>query len=237
MTKIINFPGGAGGNWLISLLTTEPIPKSAIKNWHNHTISAAHAKFRTEHLLTDNYDILYSGSHYYNFYLNVLYKYYYVEQDFDPTYQGRFNKLFEVARWLNDWNVAHGHKQADIFFDHLINEHLTFYENIVKIQDSMDLPSIDFDEFLIRRSLFFDTCIKTDDSFGNFDSMAFVIFVLAWLERQGIFPTCHTHFIMNDPNNQELCKRFALDNYHLCPDINHHVFESGRVCPNFLSLL
>lgn len=230
----INFPGGAGGNWLISILTSEPLPTGPVLNWHNHAKSKYENPFRLVHHLNDQYDILYSGTYYFNFYLNLLFKHYLVDANFQPTYQQRFDKMFEVARWLWDWHQIHSHKPADLSFDDLVTNRLTFYESMCRLQESHDLPCTKVNEFETRRNLFFETCVKSDDQFENFNSMTFVIFVLAWLERQGHYPHEHTHFIMNDPKNQHRCKKFVSEHYHLCPTIQHYVFDSGRECPDFL---
>jgi hypothetical protein len=227
----INFPGGAGGHWLLSVLLIDPMLTTKAPHWHHikHVDT-----FKLVHNLDERYEILFSGNFYFTFYLNVLFKTFHLGQLFEPGYQARFDKLFEVARWLCDWHSIHGKKHADLFFDDLIADHLTFYHNLVKIQQSQNVPCIDLDDFERRRALFFETCVNTDKLFENFDNMTFVVFVLAWLERQGRTPHEQSHFIMNDPANQRLCKKFARDNYDLCPSIKNHVFQSGIKCPEFL---
>lgn len=231
---IINFPGGAGGNWLASVLKCDPMPASPIVYWHNHTNFKIDSTFKMVHSLKDDYDILYSGSYYFNFYLNVLLKSYQIDRNFQSGYQNKFDQMFEVARWLYDWATIHGTKTADLVFDDLITDHLTFHKNVIKIQQSHDLHTIDLNEFEMRREKFFETCVRSDDVFGNFDNMTFVVFVLAWLEQADWFPHDDTHFIMNDPNNQHLCKKFAADHYDMCRGIQNQVFPSGKQCPDFL---
>lgn len=216
------------------MLISESLPASRVLHWHQHTDPNLKNPFQLAHRLDDLYDILYSGSFFFNFYLNILHKFYAIDKKFNPTYQDRFNKMFEVARWLHDWSVTYHNKQADLIFDDLISNHLTFFENTTKIQQSHNLPCIDLAAFNRRRLLFFETCVKSATCFENFDNMTFVIFVLAWLERQGSFPHQHEHFIMNDIHAQDQCKQFALDNYQRCPILRNFVFEQGTNCPDFL---
>lgn len=229
----INFPGGAGGNWLVSVLILEPESSASRVHWHDRSV--IDNPFYLEHRLDDEFDLLFSGTYCFNFYLNVLFKKYLTDRLFGCTYQQRFDKMYEVARWLYDWNSIQGPKKSDFLFDDLIKNHLTFYQSVCRIQQSHNLPCININEFDRRRDLFLASCVKSDDQFGNLDDMTFVIFVLAWLERQGFYPHESTHFVMNHPDNQHLCKKFAFEHYHLCPPIQSHVFASGRPCPDFLS--
>ena len=58
---IINYPGGAGGNWLKTVLDGEPNWDSVGVNFHKHTVPS---KIELVHSLDPNeFEYLYSGSY------------------------------------------------------------------------------------------------------------------------------------------------------------------------------
>lgn len=232
MKTVINYPGGSGGNWLFAMLTSETSSNEARFDWREHGQQKFGNPFCGIHSLDNNYDLLYSGSYNFNFYLNVLFK----NQNLfeSKSYRDRFFEFFNTARWLHDWSTSHGHKKADVCFDKLLTDPLSFYQQVVSIQQNHDLPCTEIDDFYLRRKLFFESCVKSDSLFENFDDMTFVIFILALLQRKGLFPGKNSNFEWSDPSNTHLLRKFAQDHYESCPGIKNFVFVSGKQWPGFL---
>ncbi len=221
---IINFPGGAGGNWLCSII--DYAENSSIENnlINFHSTKKYHVNY-VHSLDTTGYDYIFSGKSIFNFYLNVLYKFFQNERNItNKDYQTRSMKYFEVSRFLFDFiNV---NRSIDLNFDDLISNDIKFYNKIINMQQSHNLMKIPYDEFLYRKSKFFKTCVNPDSVINNFDNPVWVFFLLGILDRINISPTDQEHFYMFKEENFNKAKNFAFKYFYNVPNIEYYKFDT-----------
>ena len=206
---IISFPGGCGGNWLRTVIDNEPALQNNI-NFHKHSVrssvSLVHSLDPTE------FDVLYSGSYYFNFYVNVLYKHFHTEENlFKTNYKDSFFTSVNTARFICRFDTIRDLTFFD--FNDLVDQPEIFYQQLVAFSKKYNISAISSDEFDLRKQQFFKTMINVDDLYENFDNMIWVCFVLGQLMNKDVVPT---DFAISEKQNQDKCKQFAKDCYHLC---------------------
>lgn len=223
----ISFPGGAGGNWLLNLLCRESLPDNPI-NFHKHDFTQIKKyPIKLVHELDPTkFDYLYSGKSYFNFYLNVIYKFFHnVLNIFNQTdYNTHFLECVNTARFLCRFDQIYDH----VFFnyDDLIDAPGNFYTQLYKFQIKNSYDIISEEDFLLRRARFINTCVNPVAIKHNFDNMVWVCFVIGQLMNLNLVPQ---DFLIHEYQNQDSCKQFALDNYQQCTltkiyDIDTNVF-------------
>jgi hypothetical protein len=222
----ISFPGGAGGNWLRCLVEEEVLSNQQI-NFHTHNSKKRWVNLMHE-LNTEKFDYLLSGKYYYNFFVNVIYKFFHIEEQFTQlrVYKDYYTDCVNTARYLCQFENIKDH----IFFnfDDLINNDRNFYNKILTVLPNLDLSYADF---IIHKNLFFSTMVETNDSYENFDNPFWVSFVLGQLMNHNIVPD---NFSIYDKKNQLRSSEFAKQNYHHCKLTSVHHFKSKVFLPNLL---
>ena len=232
----IFYPMGAGGAWLKSTLALTPLNNQKYVNFHGWSTNNSHSNQQSwvnlKHTIEDigGSDLIFSGSSYFNFFVNHIYKHYCYEKDI-------FNKNNYDYYWLTIVAASYGickyNKFIDVLyfnFDDLIRQPDIFYKKIVELQTNSNKPVIDFDNFLFRQKKFIYTCVNINGMIENFDNMYWVAFVLGQLMIYKIHPT----FPIAKIDNQDRCKQFARDNYHNCKLNNFVNFDTTIFLPKFL---
>ena len=95
---IISFPGGSGGNWLYNTLTNQTYNYGSA-NFH----TSSDKKEKLVHEIDPlKFKYLLSGKSYFNFYLNVIYKYFHHDKDIftETDYKNYFLECVNTARFL-----------------------------------------------------------------------------------------------------------------------------------------
>ena len=214
---IIGYPGGAGGQWLSLAIDQVPL--------HNEKYVNFHLVHRPTGYKVGHYhkcDLLLSGTYYFNFYANHVYKFFYKTMNY-------YEKLSYSENWLKSVAAAFWICEFDQFFDriyfnynHLINNHDDFYHKIVDCQRLLNKLLLDKDSYTIRRQKFINSCVNVNNSVNNFDDMLWVSFILGQLMHYKIIP----NFSIAEKQNYALCQQFAVDNIKHCKLLNFH--DSGN---------
>ena len=227
---IISFPGGAGGNWLRKVIDNVDVNDKNLVNFHQHTdnqnsVNLLHSLDPAE------FNYLFSGTLYFNFYLNVMYKLFYHDLDLfkTSTYETAFLESVNTARYLCQFDTIKDH----IFFNFndLVDHDDRFFDQISIAQSTYNLPATSQDNFKTLRNRFLSTMVNPKEIYNNFDNMLWICFVLGQLMNQNIVPT---DFIIKDRANQEKCQQFVLDNYKHCHLTDVHYFNTNVFFPKVL---
>lgn len=224
---IISFPGGSGGNWLYNTLTYQTYNYGSV-NFH----TSSDKKEKLVHEIDPlKFKYLLSGKSYFNFYLNVIYKYFHHDKDIftETDYKNYFLECVNTARFLCKFD--HIHKHIFFNFDDLISAPDNFYTQISRFQTDNNYQLIPNEEFLKRRAVFISTCVNPSTIHLNFDNMFWVCFVIGQLMNMDLVPT---EFSIYEYQNQDKCKQFALDNFKYCTLNNVHNFDTDVFMPNIL---
>jgi hypothetical protein len=228
---ILNFPGGAGGNWLRKVLLNQEL-KQGTKNFHYNENKNYQISFKKLHSVDPlDFDYLYSGSYFFNFYVNVIYKHFYLETDkFDnETYNKKFLECVNTARHICKFDTI---KHLIFFnFDDLLFAPANFLTQVNYLQKKIQYQETSIDKFLEQKKLFFNTCVSTTELYENFDDSIWVAFVIGQLMNLDIIPT---DFVISDYNNKHLCRQFANVNYNKCTLNKVYHFETNVQLPSFL---
>jgi len=228
---ILNYPGGAGGNWLKKVLLNQPLRQNT-KNFHYDRHSNNKIIGCKDHSLNPlDFDYLYSGSYFFNFYVNVIYKHFYLEVDKfnNKNYKETYLECINTSRHICKYATI---KDLIFFnFDNLLFEPETFLIQVNCVQEKIKLQETSITNFLQQRKLFFDTCVSTAELHENFDNSVWVAFVLGQLMNLDIVPT---DFVISDYDNQNLCMQFAKANYDKCTLNEVHHFNTNVQLPHFL---
>ena len=212
---------GAGGNWLSATLAQTPMAEDHYKNFH-HTVPNRWVK-----LSHSGPGLLFSGTNYFNFFVNHILKLYHYELNMFETkdYAHNWMTMVALGKGICKFNDLH----VDIDADKLFNNPDAFYSTVVGLQKLHNKPIIGTDDFLYRREKFIKSCVNIDNMVENFDDMIWVAFVLGQLLYYNIYPS----FPINELANQLLCKQFARENYHHCKLRNITNFNTQVFLPKF----
>jgi hypothetical protein len=228
----ISFPNGAGGNWLLNLLCNESLPDNPI-NFHKHNYAeiAKYGIKRIHELDATKFDYLYSGKSYFNFYLNVIYKFFHNDLDiFNQTdYKTHFLECVNSARFICRFDQIHDR----VFFnyDDLIDTPENFYTQLYKFQTKHSHDIISKEDFALRRNRYIGTCVNPAPIKHNFDNMIWVCFVVGQLMNLNLVPQ---DFLIHEYQNQDRCKQFASDNYQQCTLTKIHDIDTNVFLPKLL---
>ena len=223
---IVSFPGGSGGNWLQAVFENEHMAEPKV-NFHNRSLNKLSTKF-IHSLDPSEFDYLLSGSYYFNFFVNVVYKYFHYEKNFtqSSSYKDSYTGCVNTARYLCEFETI---KNLIFFnFDDLIHNDSKFYHCIKSAKPSL---SLSYNEFLHKKNLFFNTMVNTQDVYENFDNQLWVTFVLGQLMHHGIVPG---DFSIYEKENQARATEFAKTHYRTCKLIQVHHFNTNVFLPNLL---
>ena len=224
---IISFPGGAGGNWLKSVLEEDYIEANTV-NFHKHNrwgfVTLSHV------LDPAKFDYLLSGNYYFNFFVNVIYKWFHNDMNFTKVkdYKNYYTECVNTAKYICQFDGIKQHIYFD--FKHLIDEDKKFYKCILAARPNLELSYVDF---IYKKNLFFQTMVDTRDIYENFDNQIWVTFVLGQLMNHQIIPD---NFSIYDPENQKLSAEFAKRYYDHCKLIDVHHFDSKVTLPDQLQV-
>lgn len=225
---IISFSGGSGGNWLKQTIQQQPL-KNKQSHFHNHKVGTSCQQIYLIHETdVSKFDYLLSGSHYFNFFINVIYKHFFLDSQFHQvrSYKDYYTECVNTARYLCSFEKI---KNSIYFnFDNLIYNDIQFYNCIV---NACPMTTLSIDDFIQRKNAFFNTQVETQDIFENFDSPIWVSFVLGQLMNHNIVPT---DFSIYEKANQKLSAEFAKKHYEHCQLTKVHHFNSGVILPEFL---
>jgi hypothetical protein len=228
----ISFPGGAGGNWLLNLLSNESLSNNPI-NFHDHNYAEIKKyPIKLIHELdTTKFDYLLSGKSYFNFYLNVIYKLFHHDRDiFNQTdYKTHFLECVNTARFLCKFDQIYDH----VFFnyDDLIDIPKNFYTQLYKFQFENSYKITSEEDFLLRRDRYLNTCVNPILIKHNFDNMFWVCFIIGQLMNSDLLPQ---GFLIHEYQNQDRCKQFALDNHQQCTLTKIHDIDTNVFMPDLL---
>lgn len=211
---------------MLSTCILSPLPQANYVNFHqvareNNWIKAIH--YRDD----SNEGLFFSGSCYFNFFLNHVYKFYHYEQNlFSTSYENYWQSVVAVA-----FGICKFHVHADKLtfnFDELIKNPAVFYDSVKKFQKNNNKPVLEYEDFLIRREKFIASCVNSCGIAENFDNLIWVAFVLGQLMIHGVYP----EFSIKEIGNQNNCKQFAKENYHKCQLNNFYNFKNTVLLPN-----
>jgi hypothetical protein len=227
---ILSYPGGVGANWLVKVINQTPILSGRV-NFHydrskNRSISLVHETDVTK------FDYLYSGSSYFNFYINVLLKYFIHEaRIFDSDqYATSFLTCVNTARYICKFEQINEHLFFN--FDELVNAPAVFVTKVNQLQTKLGVGITGIEDFIKQRDIFISTCVNPLGVYENFDNMFWVCFVIGQLMNYDCVPT---DFIISDPDNQDKCKKFAEQNYYRCKLNKVYMFDTKIHLPDLLN--
>ena len=225
MIKTISFPGGSGGNWLRAVIEQEPLLDNQI-HFHSHPRKQGLLVETSHSTNPSEFDYLFSGSYYFNFFVNVVYKCFHMGNRFTETgtYQDYYTESVNTARYLCSFAQL-----TDLIFfnfDDLITNDRPFFQQITNAFPESQLL---YPTFLQYKNAFFKTMVRTDNLYENFDSQIWVTFLLGQLMNYDIVPK---DFSIYNKDNQHLATQFVKDNYKHCQLRNVHHFDSNIVMPN-----
>ena len=235
---LISFPNGAGGNWLAAtIMRGVKIADDSMRHWHGessqHWDNASHSKvmpFLLEHETDPAYfSHLFSGSLYFNFYLNFVYKFGIIDGQITKDYHSRFIDLVNSAKFICLFEELKDRVHFD-FDNLLLDDPVDFYNKVTRFQSMIDCNQISFKDFKQSRDNFIKSCVNPSNIYENFDNLYWVAFVVGQLMNQNIVPTSFSIF---DQNNFELCKQFAFDNYDKCAIRKVHYFNNNIFMPEY----
>lgn len=221
------YPPGAGGVWLMTTCTLAPLTQD--RYVHFHSVDIKNNWIKTGHTV-DMYGpgVLFSGSYYFNFFLNHIYKFFYYGLNlFESDYKNYFLNIVAVAFEICKFSIYTN--KVDFDFDDLVNNPYVFYNSITTLQKNNNKSIIEYDDFYLRRKKFIASCINPVDMVENFDNMIWVAFVLGQLMIHNICP----EFLISELSNQDKCKQFAKENYYKCQLNNFYNFETTTLLPKF----
>ena len=224
----ISFPGGAGGNWLKSVIQHESHPIQVV-NFHVHTtINLVSLTHETD---PSKFDYLFSGETYFNFYLNVVYKLFHHDQNiFNVTdYKTHFLECVNTARFLCQFDCLRN--KIYFNFDDLVDHPDQFYKKLLDFQTTNNFLPTKLNNFQMRRERFINTCVNPTNIYENFDNMIWVCFVIGQLMNHNIVPD---NFVIYEKQHQKDCQRFAIQNYDRCELRKVHQFDTKIFFPNLI---
>ena len=217
----IGYPGGAGGHWLSQAIDIVPLLDKKYINFHRPYTKNGYTITHSA-----DCDLLFSGTYYFNFYANHVYKFFHKSMNF-------YNTLSYKEVWLKSVAAAFWICEFDRFLDRvyfnyndLISNHDNFYNKIISCQQLLNKPLLDLNNYTVRREKFIDSCINVNNAVNNFDDSLWVSFILGQLQYYKIIPS----FLIGEKQNYNLCQQFAIDNIKHCKLLNFH--KSGGT--NFL---
>jgi hypothetical protein len=222
----LSFINGIGGNWLKQVILNYPIDAS---NGNFHKKLFSYQKIQIDHSL-DDFDYLYYGEHWFNFYLNQVYKLHHLDQDIfsTQTYQTCFLHCMTATHLLRFKTLA---SKAFFKFEDLLFDPDRFLECIHQIQNQLKLENVSQASFFESRNKFFSTCVDVENMYSNHDNVFWICYALGELQCLGFTPS---NFIVSDIKNKELCLEF-IDQHrqHLSQDTPVYHFNSGVTMPEF----
>jgi len=222
----LSFVNGIGGHWLRQLILAMPIDTKTgnfhVKRFPNDVVFISHE--------LKNFDYLYYGEHWFNFYLNQIYKLHHIERNIFATksYKECFMQCMTVASLLKFRPLA---DQAFFKFEDLLFDTDKFLKCVHHVQDQLQIEKISQEFFLAAREKFFSTCVEARDIYNNVDNTFWICYALGELQSQGLTPG---NFIVADLKNRDLCLDYIHQHRHnLKQSIPIYQFNSGVVMPQF----
>jgi hypothetical protein len=224
--KVLYYPMGAGGHWLKSTITQVPLEDKHYSHFHELDIEESWIRLQHLDTFSDN-GLIFSGSYYFNFFVNHMYKCYHSQQNLFDNYDHETHWKLMISVSFGICQSVKNKKYIDFNFDNLIIDPNNFYNTIVDLQKTDNKPIISYDDFLHRRKKFIDSCVNIDNLIENFDNKFWIAFVLGQLMLHDISPI----FSITDPDNQDLCKKFAKDHYKQCQLKNFSMIDTKVFLP------
>lgn len=224
---IISYPGGSGGNWIKKVITGQKILLDTVNFHYRENPIPVKIIHETD---VAKFDYLYSGTFYFNFYTNVLLKHYLHEQQLFElvSYESSFLTCVNTARYVCKFDQIKKH--IFLNFDDLIDYPDKFIIQIHQLQKKLGVRTTTVEDFINYRDIFIRTCVNTSTVYENFDNMFWVCFVIGQLMDHNCVPD---DFVISDYNNQDKCKKFAKENYHLCNLTKIKFFDTQVFLPPF----
>jgi len=225
----ISFPPGAGGNWFKRMMFNhQSLPISTV-NFHYRLGHRQNPIVVAHELDPANFDYLYSGQSYINFYLNVIFKCFHHDlKIFTPdTYTESLLTSINTAKLICQFDNIKSHIYFD--YDTLVVSPEVFYQSIDTVCNNNNFKVIEYDDFLIARSKYIHTCVNPVGVYEKFDNMFWVAFVMGELMSYNIVPT---DFDIKEFSNWDRCQEFAFKNYQQCKlKKNVHYFDTDIFIP------
>lgn len=222
--KIV-YPGGAGGNWLVSVLNNQ-VDDNPHPHWHN---IADHNGVQARHHVGDwNNYLLLNGSGYFNFFLNHVYKWYHlIDNIYDTDFENYWMKTCAIGKWVCEFASF---TESYFDFDALIYQPDLFYSRILAVQKKNHLMLINEIDFYNSRSAFLHSCVSPSNLYNNCDNLYYVAFVLGQLTLDEIYPS----FPIGDIANIDLCKQFAFENQSRCKYREYYNIGEQKALPKLV---
>lgn len=215
---------GIGGNWLRQVILNYPIDATK-GNFH---IKSSHEKIHLNHYLED-FDYLYYGEYWFNFYLNQIYKLLHLDLNMFSTHS--YEKCF--LRCMTEAHLVKFKPLADggfFKFNDLLFDPDKFLECIHHIQNQLAIKNVSQTSFLESRNKFFSTCVNVKDIYANNNNIFWICYALGELQCLGFVPS---NFIVSDIKNKNLCLEFINQHRQLLQDVPIYHFDSGVIMPEF----
>ena len=223
---------GIGGQWLKKVILN--IPTSGIKgHFHDNvartTETKSFNKLFTGHMHKE-FDYLYYGEYWFNFYLNQVYKHLHLRMNIFSTqsYEKCFLQCVTEAHMIEFRSLA---DRAFFKFEDLLCNPEKFLWCVHQLQGQLQVEKISQESFFNSRKHYFSTCVDVNDSYNNTDNIFYICYALGELKCVGFTPT---HFLINDPTNREKCLEYIHQHRkYLMSDIPVYHFNSAVTMPNF----
>lgn len=225
----LSFPGGAGGHWLRRVILNDQINDS-LKNFHNGSTDRI---FLSHDFEPQKFDYFYSGSYFFNFWCNSVYKHWHLErQIFYPgNFQECFKRLSRIACHIKIFDTIK--ELIDLNFDLLISDPDIFLQSIHHAQSELNLNKTSSQQFIQSRQTFFNSCMNVSSAFENFNNLTWVSYVVG----QSVDSVMDLDdLVTNEFLNPEICKQYALDNYHKVKFNKVYMFDQGVPMPDLIGL-
>lgn len=227
----ISYINGIGGNWLRRVILNYPTI-STKGNFHRVFPRDEYFRDNEPLLLThdfENFDYVYYGEYWFNFYLNQVYKLDHLDRNIFSTqsYRECFLQCMTETHIVKYRSLA---DQAFFKFEDLLFDTDKFLECVHHVQNQLQIEKVSRTSFLESRNNFFSTCVDVEDIYNNKDNTFWICYALGELQCLGFDP----EFIVSDLANKERCVEFIEDHrHHLIQDMKIYKFNSGIVMPEF----
>lgn len=222
----LSYVPGIGGNWLKKIVLNIPIIGIA---GHFHSPHIPTKQLAINHDLV-KFDYLYYGEHWFNFYLNQIYKLCHLDMNMFSTlsYEKCFLQCVTEAHLLKFRSLA---DRAFFKFEDLLFDPEKFLWCVHQLQGQLQVEKVGQESFFNSRKAFFSTCVDVNDSYNNTNNIFYICYALGELKCVGFTPT---NFLINDPTNREKCLEYIHQHRkYLMLDIPVYHFNSAVTMPNF----
>jgi hypothetical protein len=187
-SRVLLYPPGAGGSWLIH--TLHQCPQQPLQP-HFHTVwqdpelmQNVHHQELGEIKIFDPPLVVFGGDSWFNMYLNLVYKLYHLQRGWMATRQ----QDFLIRKMINLVTVIREHEPyaRDFVWEWLFYDWEQFYQRIAKFQQQHKSDIINPAEFDSRRIQYIATCVNPMLIFEDWHNLYWICAVLGQARYQKI---------------------------------------------------